>query len=529
LAITSFTFNELNMNAKSILLIAPWHNNEHDSQEMPLHLRKKRMKPPLGLLSIGGSLINEGFDIDFIDTRIESDYKAFIKETLLSKEYLFICMNVSLEVSQSIPKAKEIQEYCKTIKPKLKFVWGGLLASAIPDYIMNSCKPDILVRNEGEITIKKIAQSLTNSADIGSIDNIYYLKDGEVIRNSTRKSILNSDDYPIPAWSLIKNNLNKNQVPYYLSINTSFGCQNNCSFCYYRNYDDISSPRKWRGRTTDSVIDELQQLYELSGSNVFTFDDDNFIGNKERTIQIFNKMKLFEFYAERVRLSTTFMDDDIIDAMSGTVNCVAFSVETASKRFIPILGKQIDLEKTIQFTEKLFRKGINSTLGFMFGLPDENDEDRKLNVEFMQNIKAKNPLARPSNAIFKPIPNTPILNHIDKTYTETKFLNPGYFDNFDWSMNTDFAYDTNDYFINKEEQKFIVIYSYIFETLFNVANYNKKESIKGLIASNERFKYIFGDVDNYYWLKNNSNTYLLDRVLNNEEIDLTSDLQNYKP
>ena len=77
-------------------------------------------------------------------------------------------------------------------------------------------------------------------------------------------------DSPASDWSLIRAGDYVN-----ISIQTSRGCPNQCDFCDVIQYVG----RKYRTKSIDQIMQELQNAHDIGARTVF-FSDDNFLGNK---------------------------------------------------------------------------------------------------------------------------------------------------------------------------------------------------------------------------------------------------------
>lgn len=66
----------------------------------------------------------------------------------------------------------------------------------------------------------------------------------------------------------------KNKIP--VNVSTSRGCFSSCLFCSVAAFWRTSEGVKWRGRSINNIVDELEQLYH-KGARYFKFVDDSFI------------------------------------------------------------------------------------------------------------------------------------------------------------------------------------------------------------------------------------------------------------
>ena len=58
-----------------------------------------------------------------------------------------------------------------------------------------------------------------------------------------------------------------------VNILTARGCMGNCLFCSVNAFNKLSNGRKWRGRSVDSIVDELEQLQNMGVKYIKVIDD----------------------------------------------------------------------------------------------------------------------------------------------------------------------------------------------------------------------------------------------------------------
>ncbi|MCK4799031.1 MAG: DUF4070 domain-containing protein [Spirochaetes bacterium] len=204
---------------------------------------KKATNPPLGLLTIAGLLPQE-WEKKIIDMNLN----LLKDKDILWADYVFIS-------AMSIQKESVKKVILQCNKLGIKVVAGGpLFTSEYADF--NGV--DHFLLNEGEITIPQFLNDLENR----KCKHIYKTTEWADIEKT-----------PPPEWSLI--NMKKYGT---MSIQYSRGCPFDCEFC------DITLlyGRKYRTKTSEQIIKELENLYQSGWNEDVFFVDDNFIGNKAK-------------------------------------------------------------------------------------------------------------------------------------------------------------------------------------------------------------------------------------------------------
>ena len=125
---------------KKIILVFPGQYNISD------------VNIPLSLLYISKPLLEHGYDVQVVDSRIE-DYKKVDYQNVL---YAGISTMSGMQIYHGLEVAKFIRKQ----NPETKLIWGGPHPTTIPDDVINSFYADIVVRGEGEETLLKLTKRL---------------------------------------------------------------------------------------------------------------------------------------------------------------------------------------------------------------------------------------------------------------------------------------------------------------------------------------------------------------------------------
>lgn len=513
-----------------ILLINPGHYDPgvHETYKKKAYRQIHRDPPPISLLYVASHLQKNGFEVEIFDTHIEENYRELIAEKIKINDYL--CVGLTIIIGRFLKNAREITELIRSIEPGLPVVWGGVMASIMPEECLKEYKPDYIVRYEGEQTFLELARALEKKIDVGAINGLSYIRRSEVVNNPPRMPKLVLDDYLIPDWELFGNNFNKEQVPYYFLIMSSRGCVFNCKFCFKHSMDEClrASVPPWRYRSAEHVIAEIEYIHKKTGATVFSFGDDNFLINKARVLRILDFFKKNNFYIEQCLGHLNCLDDELIDAMAGIVQTFVFNVETASLRLQKFIDKRIALESVPVKVQKLYNKGIAISTAFIIGLPTETDEDLRNNVEMMLRMKEINPFSRGDAYLFLPLPKTQLAADVEKLYNIKLPVAISEWEDANlWVKGVDD--DMGKKFrpwISNERFKFLVNYGTVFNEIFKTNNIEADQNILRILDDSPVLKEIFRGAKSVNHPKTNYRPYVLNRVLDGEKIDLINDLKN---
>ncbi|HLN88867.1 MAG TPA: cobalamin-dependent protein, partial [Candidatus Binatia bacterium] len=108
---------------------------------------------PLALLHIAASLKQEGFSVRILDMRLE-DYRHI---QLGNPVFVGISCMSGLQIKYAL----EFAQYVRMQNPSCPLVWGGVHPTLLPEQTACNDLVDVVVRGEGELIIKDLANALT--------------------------------------------------------------------------------------------------------------------------------------------------------------------------------------------------------------------------------------------------------------------------------------------------------------------------------------------------------------------------------
>lgn len=233
------------------------------------------------------------------------------------------------------------------------------------------------------------------------------------------------DDLPFPSWDgfPISNysyfpSLKRMPV---LPVLGSRGCFAPCEYCAYR------TNFKWRMRSPDNVIEELEYLKRDYGIKAVLFRDPMFTGNNNRAEQIAEQMirkKMDLQWACETALE--FLNEGLIDLLyRAGLRSINVGIESGSDEVILDVQRrtheQRESEHLVKYCNK---KGIRISAFYCLGLPVDTEETIHETMEYAQRL---NTHVATFN-IFTPYPGTPLYERVKH----------GIFD-YDWSHYTSFT------------------------------------------------------------------------------------------
>ncbi|MBU0580857.1 MAG: B12-binding domain-containing radical SAM protein, partial [Candidatus Margulisbacteria bacterium] len=296
---------------------------------------KKNIPWPTGALYIGAALEKAGFQVDFRDYQLNKYKNPYD----LTKMVEFIATDsadlISISCTSSfLPYAVLVCSKLKTLFPYKIVILGGIGPSGVPQELLETFSfIDIIAIGEGEKTIVEITQALKNKKAIDKVKGIAFRNHlQKVVITPEQKRISNLDEIPQPAYHLA--NLKKYNNG---GISISRGCPFGCTFC--------NLVGMWKQqvfyKSNDLVLEEIKYLRQ-KGKRVVSFVDDTFVLDKERTLDLCEKIieeNLNIKYVCQARVD--LLDAKLLDILKRS-GCreIFFGVESGSNNVLKKIKKQ---------------------------------------------------------------------------------------------------------------------------------------------------------------------------------------------
>jgi anaerobic magnesium-protoporphyrin IX monomethyl ester cyclase len=247
----------------NILLINPPHKSI-GSRLPNEHL------PPLGLLSIGGPLIDNGYNVKLLDADFENlPFDEIVHKTADFKPDVVLLGHSGSTSAQ--PIINEITKLIKLTKPEIMIVVGGVFPTFHwKEILENNPQIDFVVCGEGEQVTLDLILALEHKSDLGKVKGIAFRAKNVITKTPPAESIISLDAYRV-GWEL----MGDYQYTYWgkkkaVVIQFSRGCPYPCSYCGQSKFW-----RTWRHRTPQLLADEIEMLHHRYGVEVINFADEN--------------------------------------------------------------------------------------------------------------------------------------------------------------------------------------------------------------------------------------------------------------
>lgn len=359
-----------------------------------------------GLAALAGSLKQHQIEYKLLHV-LKIDEKEFIEQLKNYDDYRIIAL------SFTTPKKNENYYVAELIKRHYdKFIIaGGVHPTLESDEVISNENIDCVCVGEGEQTIVDVVKNF-DSKHFENIHNIYFKKDGKIIKNQIGFQLSdNLDDYPFPDYSIYdfsEMHCMKTRLSY-LPVMVSRGCPFNCSFCANYVINKRTGKKTVRHYSPSKAVEIIQRGLELDDFYTIGFDDDIVFTKKD-----WNK-KFLKLYKKEINLPfkcyahAKLVYKNLANMMK-EAGCfrVTFGLESGNEKIRNnILNKKIN-DRDYKEAFNMFKsQGIQVNTSNMIGLPTENFNNLVETIKF----NAFNNVDKPLYAIFTPYPYTELYDY----------------------------------------------------------------------------------------------------------------------
>lgn len=318
-------------------------------------------------------LIKEGYTFSILDAqKLNLNNEETIK-AVENKNPNIIFSVLSLP---SMKNDLEILDQIKKAIPDVIIVGVGTVCRVLHNEILLGSNVDVLLRSGYPYVTNMdiLVNALSKSQDLKNIKGISYVKNSHVHNAELIETELN--DLPKPCFDYISvdgydtfENKYGETLPF-LPVVDSIGCPYDCFYCPY----PIGFGHTYSCKPISTVIDEIEELYNLFNIRVFDFRSQAFAYDRKRAMKLCNEIirrKLDIGWICETRLDE--LNRKTLDLMvkSGCQH-MCFGVETGDPKILKIAKTGADLE----FNKKMFsltkKMGVKTQANIVLGFPDDN-------------------------------------------------------------------------------------------------------------------------------------------------------------
>jgi radical SAM superfamily enzyme YgiQ (UPF0313 family) len=221
----------------------------------------------LGLSYLATPLIKEGFEVLILDlNRYELDDAAMLKRVCAYAPFM---IGISLKTATATEGGRLARLLAETLTDVTIVGGGPHMTLCADDYMTDNPVFSYGVMGEGEESCVALTMAVYEGRFVSDIPGVIWRKEKNVVINEWTPP-QNLDTLPFPNLDIIEG---FSWQDFRYPILTSRGCPFSCIYCCV---NKLTGSKKWRSRSPQSVVEEIEFLVRTKGIYSFEIWDDNF-------------------------------------------------------------------------------------------------------------------------------------------------------------------------------------------------------------------------------------------------------------
>lgn len=375
--------------------------------------------PPIGLMYLAAVLREAGEGVEILD--------ADLLELSVEEAAREVCSRQPsiVGVTATTPTVKNALKVVSSVRARnsgVVTVVGGVHPTFMPEETLQSCPElDLVVIGEGEQTLLELTRALkgfqwggvgASAAEefaerVSKVRGIAYRdpSNPKIIRYTQPRAFIdNLDSIPLPARDLVPFEHYKllGKDASIGAIITSRGCPYGCTYCSSSRIGGL----KFRARSVDNVLLEIQELHYKYHLHHIEIIDDIFTLNQKRAFEFAQKLKNLRLDVEWHASSrvNTISRDLVRSLFSAGLRTLYYGVESGSQRILDLMRKKIRLDQVRDAFRVTREEGVKPFGSFILGYPGETLDEMKQTIKFAGELDAE----YAQFCVLTPYPGTPI-------------------------------------------------------------------------------------------------------------------------
>lgn len=305
-------------------------------------------------------------------------YEAMVARVLKTRPEVVFILSITATIEDDVALGRTLV----AALPGLRVVFWGTHATVRPqDYLFS--RQTLVIRREPEVTALELCRALREHPDsFSDLPGVSWF-DGHQVVNNPDRDFLDPDSLPMASHSAMgtgKHVAIDTNKPFAL-IKVSRGCPNSCQFCTAQTFHGF----RWRKRSPESVVDEIEFVGKTTGITDFFLQSDLFSNSRDWSLELCNLilsrgLKITWFCNSRVDR----VDTEVLTAMKKAgCRLVAFGIESGSDQVLKTIRKGAGAEAAVRALSACREVGIPSLTYWVFGLPGETPETIEETLKFI--------------------------------------------------------------------------------------------------------------------------------------------------
>ena len=331
---------------------------------------------PLGLLCLGGPLLDAGHEVALLDAQARRLSEAeILREAAAFRPEAILTGHAGSTPAH--PTILRMAAALKSVLPEVPVIYGGVHPTYhAEDTLREAPQIAVVVRGEGEETALNLVEALAAGRDLASVPGLAYRDSSGAIRLTAPAPQIADLDSCRVGWELIEDwdlyqcwGRGRAAV-----IQLSRGCPHLCSYCGQRGFWT-----RQRYRTPEKLAAEIAWLHRTHGVRFVDLADEN-PTTSPKNFRRFLEAMIAE--SVDVRLFATIRAGDVVrDAEAlplwrrAGMDCVLMGMETTDEATLAMIRKGSSSAVDREALRLLRAHGILSMMGHIVGFEEERDRD----------------------------------------------------------------------------------------------------------------------------------------------------------
>lgn len=331
--------------------------------------------PPLDMVYLASYLEDKKVPVDILEclgldlTREQLVEKIdILSKSGNNKPVIIIVRTSAPTLDWDLSVCKEIREKTDNIAiaiygPVVTYVTSRIKAEGHVDYI---------IRGEPDETVYELIVGQPEEGILG----LTFRRGGGWTENPKRVLMKDLDLLPLPKWEMFpykRYRLPKSSTTSdmtFLPVLSSRGCPFGCNYCPY----PLGQGLKWRFRSPENVVNEIEHLVKVLGIQYIIFRDPIFTFNQNRVIEICKEIERRKLHFKwKCETRPDCVNKETLRTMA-KAGCVGINIgiESAEVEVQSNAGRKPITKEDVIKTVTLCRElGIKTFCFFIIGLPGD--------------------------------------------------------------------------------------------------------------------------------------------------------------
>ncbi|MBI4869459.1 MAG: radical SAM protein [Candidatus Wallbacteria bacterium] len=386
--------------------------------------------PQLGLATLAAYAQRSGYETEVLDLNIELYSRAFPEQrflwTMEEKNYwersnlfsrtwdLFrkglegaidrIALSEAPVIGFSVAAPKqfvtiEILRGLARRGVRKKILLGGPACQTAPErHIFTNRIPDLVdcyVVGEGEQSLVELLDSFRKGEGPQGVAGVTRWENDVFTPYTPRKPTLPMEVLSRPTYDGFP--LDRYTTPC-LVVEFSRGCVSDCGFCQVR-----SQWGTFRVKKARAMVEELADLHQRHGTDLFTFADPAINGHRRQFLEFCDLLAAsgLKLRWSALLLALWNLEPGDFERMRAA-GCYRLEVgaETGSPRVLELMNKSATIESTELALRSIKAAGMQSVIFLLTGFPGELEEDFQMTLDFVSRNRPYIDMVRSVNALY---------------------------------------------------------------------------------------------------------------------------------